>query len=112
MNGLRKILPTVILAAVATAAVGEFIICFIRGYSELWYSVLVPGAITLALAVAAYFAKVRWLNAVASVVWITVCVLLIGFPAYVMYLGLILGGLTLVAEITELVLAYKLRIKN
>lgn len=104
MNKTEKYLSVGILAALCAAVVGEEILCFIRAYSELWYTILVPGLVVVALALIAYFKKCRWLNVIASAIVVVGCALLVGFPSYVMYLALILGIASLVAEIIELVL--------
>ena len=110
MEKFWKYLPLCILISLVAAVVGEFILCFARGYSELWYTILVPGLIICALAAAGYFTRFKWLYFIATVIIAVGAVLLIGFPAYVLYLGFILGGLSLVGEI--ILLVYKLKNKD
>jgi len=102
MEKLKKYLPLCVMGFLLVACWGEFILCFARGYEELWYTILVPSAIITALAVAGYFTKLKWLYVIATALIVAGAVLLIGFPSYVLYLGLILGGLSLVGEIIML----------
>ena len=105
MNACKKYLSLGIFIAQLAACWGEFVLCFIRGYSELWYTIAVPSLIVSALVVAAFLCKEHyWLYGIATAIVIAGCVLLVGFPAYVMYLGFVLGGASLVAECTLLVI--------
>lgn len=110
MEKFLKYLPLCIMISLIVAAAGEFILCFARGYEELWYTILVPGLIICVLAAAGYFTKYKWLYFIATAIIAVGAVLLIGFPAYVLYLGFILGGLSLVGEI--ILLVYKLKNKD
>lgn len=107
MDNVKKYLNIAQLFLLLAACWGEFILCFARGYSELWYSVLVFGIITSALAAAAFFTRHKYLYFIASSVVITGAVLLIGFPAYVAFAALICGGLSLAGEAAVLVLHLK-----
>ncbi len=104
MDRIKKYLLLGIFIALAVACWGEFVLCFARGYNELWYTILVPSVIVTALAAAAFFTKAKWLNAVATVIVLVGAALLIGFPDYTMFLALILGGASLVAETVLLVM--------
>lgn len=104
MEKFKKITSLALMCALAAAVVLEFALCFLRGYEELWYTILVPGAIVVALAVAAYKTRFKWLYFIGTAILLGGAVLLIGFPSYVMFAALILGGLSLAAEIALLVL--------
>ena len=104
MNGSKKYISLGIFVALVVACWGEFILCFIRGYSELWYTIAVPSLIVSAIAVAAFLSKKYWLYSAATAMIIAGCVLLVGFPSYVMYLGFALGGAALVGECALLVI--------
>lgn len=99
MKNLHKYINIVVLVALCLACWGEFILCFIRAYSELWYTILVPSLIVTALAFGAFFSKFRWLYFIATVIVIAGAVLLIGFPSYVMYLAIICGAVALAGQI-------------
>ena len=104
MRDVKKYISLGVSVALLVACWGEFILCFIRGYSELWYTIAVPSLIVSALALAAFLCKMYWLNFIAAAIAIAGCILLVGFPAYVMYLGFALGGASLVAECALLVM--------
>ena len=104
MEKVTKYLNLALLILLAAACLGEFVLCFIRGYSELWYTILVPSVLVVALAVAAFKTHVKWLYFIGTAIVLGGAVLLIGFPLYVMYLALIFGGLSLAAEICMLVI--------
>lgn len=89
---------------ISAACVLEFILCFVRGYEELWYTILVPSVIVIALACFACFTRRKCLYAVASAILVAGSILLIGFPSYVMYAALILGALSLLTEAVWLIL--------
>ena len=107
MEKLIKYLPLCVLISFLIAVWGEFILCFIRGYEELWYTVLVPGVLLTALAVAGYLTKFRWLFFIATALIFLGAILLIGFPSYVMYLAFICCGLSLIGEVALLILFIK-----
>lgn len=103
MEKFLKYLPLCIMISLIVAAAGEFILCFARGYGELWYTILVPGIVICALAVAGYLTKFRWLFFIATAIIAVGAILLIGFPSYVLYLGLICGFVSLAGETVLLV---------
>ncbi len=92
-------LPILILVA----CYGEFILCFIRGYEELWYTILVPSIVCTILTIFGYKTHLKWLYFIATVIIIAGTVLLIGFPSYIMFVALICGGISLIVEIVLLV---------
>lgn len=104
MRDVKKYISLGVFVALLVACWGEFILCFTRGYSELWYTIAVPSVIISALALAAFLRKKHWLNFIAAAIAIAGCILLVGFPAYVMYLGFTLGGAALVGECALLVI--------
>lgn len=103
MEKVQKYLNIALMIALTAACGGEFILCFARGYEELWYTILIPSAIVAALALSAFCTRHKWLYFLASAIVSGGAVLLIGFPDYVMYLALVLGGLSLLAELFWLV---------
>ena len=48
MEKVTKYLNLALLILLAAACLGEFVLCFIRGYSELWSTILVPSALVVA----------------------------------------------------------------
>ena len=110
MEKFLKYLPLCIMISLIVAAAGEFILCFARGYEELWYTVLVPGIVICALAVAGYLTKFRWLLFIGTAIIAIGAILLIGFPSYVLYVGFIFGGISLVGEI--IMFAHYIRNRN
>lgn len=109
MEKIKKYLNIGLCIAILAACWGEFILCFARGYEELWYTILVPSLIITALSACALKTRLKWLYFIATAIELAGAVLLIGFPNYVMFLALILGGLSLAAEIFWLVLRIKKR---
>lgn len=107
MEKVKKYLNIALLAALLLACWAEFVLCFIRGYEELWYTILVPSVIVTVLAAFAFRTRLKWLYFIGTAVVLGGAVLLIGFPSYVMFVALICGGLSLVAEIFWLVLYIK-----
>ncbi len=99
MKKFLKYINIILLSLLALGCVGEFIICFIRGYSELWSTILVGSILVLAFAVAAFLTKAKVLYLVSTVLLGVGTVLLIGFPSYYMYLGLVVTVITLILEI-------------
>jgi hypothetical protein len=111
MKKLKEYLPLFIMVCLFVACWVEFILCFLRGYEELWYTILVPSVIVSALAVAGYVTKHRWLYCIATVIIVVGAILLIGFPSYVLFAGLSFGALSLAGEITLLIFYLKERKK-
>lgn len=98
MEKVLKHLNPAIFTALIVACWGEFVLCFIRGYEELWYTIAIPSVIVTVLALFAFKTRCKWLFFVGTAIVSGGAVLLIGFPAYVMYLALISGGFSLAAE--------------
>ena len=84
-----------------------FIEIFARRYEEFALTFLVAFACAFALALLAFFLKKRWLFLLSTLLLITGFVLLILFPCYVSYSGLIIGGLLLLGAISSILLAAK-----
>lgn len=97
------------MVCLLAACWAEFVLCFARGYEELWYTILVPSLVVTVLAAAGYLTKHRWLYFIATVIVVGGAILLIGFPSYILYAGLIFGALSLAGEITLLILYFKNR---
>ena len=112
MKNAIKYLNLALLIALAVACWGEFILCFVRGYEELWYTIAVPSAIVTVLAVFGFKTRAKWLFFIGTAIVLAGAVLLIGFPSYIMYVALILGGLSLVAEVFWFVIWLRERRKN
>ncbi|MCD8294777.1 MAG: hypothetical protein LUE27_06015 [Clostridia bacterium] len=111
MKKVFSLFNLILMIVILVACWGEFILCFARGYEEFWATILIPSVIITALCIAGYKTRLKWLYAIGSVIIIVGAVLLIGFPSYIMYLGLILGAISLVAEIVWLVLHLRNRKK-
>lgn len=109
MIKFKKHISIATLALLLLAVWGEFVICFARGYGELWYTVLVVAVVVSALSLAAFFTKCKYLFVISSVLTILGAILLIGFPAYVCYLALICGALSLIGETLLLAIYLKER---
>ncbi len=104
MLKLRKYLPLAVAVCLLCAVWGEFIICFARGYEELWYTILALCIVVTALAAAGYATKLRWLYFIASVIIFASVALLIGFPSYACYCALVLGAVATVGQAVMAVL--------
>jgi hypothetical protein len=111
MKKLKEYLPLSIMICLLAACWAEFILCFLRGYEELWYTILIPAIVVSALAAAGYFTKHRWLYCIATAIVLGGAILLIGFPSYVLYAGSAFGALSLVGEIALLIFHLKERKK-
>lgn len=109
MNKITKHLNLALLIALVVACWGEFILCFARGYEELWYTIAIPSVIVSVLAVFGFKTRNKWLFFVGTAIVLAGAVLLIGFPSYIMFLALILGALSLAAEIVLLVIWLRAR---
>ena len=109
MEKVKKYLNIALFASLLAACWAEFILCFARGYEELWYTILVPSVIVTVLAAFALKTRFKWLYFIGTAVVLVGAVLLIGFPSYVMYVALVCGGLSLVAEVFLLALFIKER---
>lgn len=107
MEKIRKYLTIGILASLILGGLGEFILCFIRGYSELWYTILAMDVLVSIFLVIAVLKKKIWPTYVSTGFLLAGAILLATFPYYVMYLAFICGGLSLVAEIVLTVLKKK-----
>ena len=112
MEKVLKYINIALLAALLVACWGEFILCFARGYEELWYTILVPSAIITVLCAFGFKTKLKWLYFIATAIVLAGAVLLFGFPSYIMFLAIILGALSLIAEILWLAVYIKGRRKN
>lgn len=99
MDKVIKYVNIGLFAAILVACWGEFLLCFARGYEELWSTILVPSVIITVLALFAFKTRIKWLYFIATAIELAGAVLLVGFPSYAMFLAFILGGLSLVAEI-------------
>lgn len=109
MIKFKKHINIATLALLLLAVWGELVICFARGYGELWYTILVVAVVVSGLSIAAFLTKCKYLYVVASVLTILGVILLIGFPAYVCYLALVCGVLSLAGESLLLVIYLKER---
>lgn len=99
MEKLKKNISVCTLITLLIACLGEFILCFVRGYSELWYTILIPALIITILSLIGFLSKNKWLYSIATVIMITGGILLIVFPAYITYLALGLGAVSFAEEI-------------
>ena len=85
-------LPVCILSSLLLAVWFEFILCFIRGYSELWYTILTAAVIV---------------SVIATAFIVVGSELLIGFPDYTVYFAFVANGFALLFEIILIVYQIK-----
>ena len=78
MEKVKKYLNIALIAALLAACWAEFILCFARGYEELWYTILVPSVIVTVLAAFALKTRFKWLYFIGTAVVLVGAVLLIG----------------------------------
>ena len=107
MEKLKKNISVCTLITLLIACWGEFILCFVRGYSELWYTILIPSLLVTVLSVIGFLSDYKRLFLIATVITIGGAVLLIVFPAYIMYLALSLGAVSFAEEIILFILYRK-----
>ena len=107
MKKIIEHLPVCILSSLLLAVWGEFILCFIRGYSELWYTILTAGVIVSVIAFFGYHTKKVWLSIIATAFIVVGSELLIGFPDYTVYFAFVANGFALLFEIILIVYQIK-----
>ena len=71
-----------------------------------------PSAIITVLCAFGFKTKLKWLYFIATAIVLAGAVLLFGFPGYIMFLAIILGALSLIAEIFWLAVYIKGRRKK
>lgn len=96
-----------IYISIILACLGEFICCFIRGYSEFWLTILIVSLEMIILASFGYFTKLKFLSFIATALGITGSILLIGFPSYIPYCAIIFLAISLILELIALILFIK-----
>ena len=92
MKKILEHLPVCILSSLLLAVWFEFILCFIRGYSELWYTILTAAVIV---------------SVIATAFIVVGSELLIGFPDYTVYFAFVANGFALLFEIILIVYQIK-----
>ena len=92
MKKIIEHLPVCILSSLLLAVWFEFILCFIRGYSELWYTILTAAVIV---------------SVIATAFIVVGSELLIGFPDYTVYFAFVANGFALLFEIILIVYQIK-----
>lgn len=107
MKKIIEHLPVCILSSLFLAVWGEFILCFIRGYSELWYTILTAAVIVSVIAFFGYHTKKVWLSVIATAFIVVGSELLIGFPDYTVYFAFVANGFALLFEIILVVYQIK-----
>ena len=98
MKKIIEHLPMCILSSLFLAVWVEFILCFIRGYSELWYTILTAAVIVSVIAFFGYHTKKVWLSIIATAFIVVGSELLIGFPDYTVYFAFVANGFALLFE--------------
>lgn len=96
---MKKKINLCTFSLLVLATVSEFICLFIRGYSELWLTVLVVSLEIWCLGLVALFTKARFLFFVATLLGLIGSILLIGFPSYIPFAALIFFDLSLIVEL-------------
>lgn len=104
MKKISILFPLSLLILALVGTIGEFLICFMRSYSELWYTILMIDVIALIPAVLAYIFKKEWLNIIYGIVMIGGALLMTIFPSYIMYMSYIVGGLVILGSIAAVIL--------
>ena len=99
----EKIISWGIFASLVLACLGEFVRARIIGYVELWSTFLSASVLILAFAAVGKFTKLSFFSFLGTGIGITGCILLIGFPSYIPFVGLIFLGISLIAEAIQLV---------
>ncbi len=101
-----------IYVSIILACLGEFISCFIRGYSEFWLTILIVSLEIIVLASIGMFTKLKFFSLFATALGILGSILLIGFPSYIPYAALIFLAISLILEVVEFVIMFKNKIDN
>lgn len=92
----KKIISVLTFTLTALACILECILSPLRGYGELFSTILVFSTMILILSLVGLLKNISLLYLLSDIIGIVGCVLLIGFPAYVCYCGLILFPLSFI----------------
>ncbi len=104
---MKKILDhkfIILVSLTILAVVIDLILCLARAYEELFLTILVIGLISIGFSFVCFLKKNIYFNFVALVFGIAIVVLLIVFPAYFCFGGLIIYPISLLLSILFLIL--------
>ncbi len=107
----EKLISWSVFISLILACLGEFRRARIIGYVELWSTILSASFLIVAFGAAGMFTKFSFLSFFGTGIGILGCVLLIGYPSYIPFVGLVFFALSLIAESIQLVF-FIIRIKN
>ncbi len=107
----EKLISWSVFASLILACLGEFRRARMIGYVELWSTILSASVLIIAFGAAGMFTKFSFLSFFGTGIGILGCILLIGYPSYIPFVGLVFFGLSLIAETVQLVF-FILKIKN
>lgn len=108
---MKNKLNILIFISIILACIGEFIACFIRGYSEFWLTILIVSLEIIALSSIRMFTKLKFFSLFSTALGILGSILLIGFPSYIPYVAIVFFAVSLILEIIEAFLFIKEKIK-
>lgn len=95
---MKKKFKNITFLLILLATVGEFLCCFLRGYQELWLTILIVSLEIILLETVGRFTKLGFFSLIAITLGLTGSILLIGFPSYIPFCALICFGLSLISE--------------
>ena len=95
---MKKILDKkyiILLSLTVLAIVLDLVLSLARAYEELFLTILFAGILSSAFSLLSFFMKKVWLNFIALIFGIALVVLLIIFPSYFCFGGLIIYPISL-----------------
>lgn len=96
---MKKLVNFLAPLSLLLGCVGEFVCCFVRGYEELWLSILLVSLEILSLAAIGLFKRNLLFSFFGTALGLFGSVLLIGFPSYVPFAAIVFFGLSLIREL-------------
>lgn len=92
----KKIISVLAFTLTALACIIECILSPLRGYGELFSTILVFSVVILLFSLVGLLKNIPLLYLLSGTLGIVGCILLIGFPSYVCYFALVLFPLSFV----------------
>lgn len=106
MKTIMNKLPLLLLACVSGGVLLEFILCFIRSYPELWYTILIFGLVALIPSLLGLVFKNGMLNVISGIVLIILAILMLAFPNYLMIVIFVMGTLAFLGGVFSLIMRF------
>lgn len=112
MKRILNKLPLLLLILVSVSFLLEFILCFIRSYSELWYTILVFDIVAMIPSVLGFIFKKNALNILSGLLLLALAILMLVFPSYLMIVSFVLGGIVFLGGMFSLIIRFIPKLKD